>query len=275
MFSRQARKVACGHMRNSAPVSPAHLQEDRSLANSPGNLGIQISVYGKPSLHGFKPGVAIFFRESTAMRHFALLAGLAMVLASPSWAAAQQTAPTHYDRVEIGAFGSYLRYNPGAGASDINFVGLGGRVDVSVVRNLALEAQMDYDFARNYTTTSSGTNSGGISTNFVTTGLRPLTGLFGPKLQFGAGGPVEAFVTGQVGFVDLSTHNPNNVSGSGFTNTVSNVGGASTYFAAYPGGGLEFFLGPIGLRADVGDEIYLNNGTHSNLRVTFGPSIRF
>jgi hypothetical protein len=33
--------------------------------------------------------------------------------------------------------------------------------------------------------------------------------------------------------------------------------------------------GAIGLRADVGDEIYFNNGTHNNLRVTFGPTFRF
>jgi hypothetical protein len=26
---------------------------------------------------------------------------------------------------------------------------------------------------------------------------------------------------------------------------------------------------------DVGDEIYFQNGAHNNLRITFGPSIRF
>lgn len=209
------------------------------------------------------------------MKHFALLAGLALVVATPSWVAAQSYAPTHYDHVEVGAFGSYLRFNPNGGSSDINFVGVGGRLDVNIVRNVALEAQMDYDFARNYTSTSSSSTSGSINTNFVTTGLRPITGLFGPKIEFGTGGPVVAFVTGQVGFVDFSTSNPNNVSSTGFTNAVNGIGGSGTHLAAYPGGGLEFFLGPIGLRADVGDEIMVNNGEHNNLRVTFGPSIRF
>jgi hypothetical protein len=45
--------------------------------------------------------------------------------------------------------------------------------------------------------------------------------------------------------------------------------------AVYPGGGIEAYLGPIGLRIDVGDEIYFQSGAHNNLRLTFGPSIRF
>ena len=43
----------------------------------------------------------------------------------------------------------------------------------------------------------------------------------------------------------------------------------------YPGGGLQGHLGPIGLRLDVGDEIYFNRGEHNNLRVALGPVIRF
>ena len=207
------------------------------------------------------------------MKQLALLAGLALVLAAPTWAAAQSTAPASYDHVEVGVYGSYLRYNPDS--SPINFVGLGGRLDVNTNHWVALEAQMDYDFDRNYTSTSTSNSGGTVTTNFVQTRLRPLTGLFGPKFEVGAGHAVTAFVTGQVGFVDFSTSNPNNVSAGGATNAVSGVGGSGTHFAAYPGGGLEFFLGPVGIRADVGDELYLNNGTHNNMRVTFGPSIRF
>ncbi len=48
-----------------------------------------------------------------------------------------------------------------------------------------------------------------------------------------------------------------------------------TYGTLYPGGGIEGHIGPIGLRLDVGDEIYFNNGTHNNLRASFGPYIRF
>lgn len=207
------------------------------------------------------------------MKRFAWLAGLAMVLAAPTWATAQRYAPANYSHVEIGVYGSYLRFHPSS--SSTNFVGVGGRLDVNVARYVGLEAQMDYDFAKNYTTTYSGTNSGGISSNFVTTGVRPLSGLFGPRFLVGAGGPVEAFVTGQVGFMNFTTSNPNNVTGTDFTNAVDSIGGTGTHLAVYPGGGLEFFLGPIGLRADAGDDIYLANGTHNNIRVTFGPTIRF
>ena len=43
----------------------------------------------------------------------------------------------------------------------------------------------------------------------------------------------------------------------------------------YPGGGLQGHLGPIGLRLDVGDEIYFTHGSHNNLRVALGPTFRF
>lgn len=207
------------------------------------------------------------------MKYSALLSGLALFLAVPTWAAAQNTAPKSYPRVELGAYGTYMHFaatNPA-----VNFAGLGGRIDFNVARNLGLEAQMDYDFARNYTSTSSSSNSGGISTNFVTTGLRPLTGLFGPRIQVGTAGPVTAFVTGQVGFIDFSTSNPNAVSGSTFNDAVNSVGGSGTHLAVYPGGGLEFNMGFLSLRADAGDEMYLANGAHNNLRITFGPQFRF
>jgi len=48
-----------------------------------------------------------------------------------------------------------------------------------------------------------------------------------------------------------------------------------SHTAFYPGGGGELYIGPVGLRLDVGDFIYWNNGTHNNLAVTFGPHIKF
>jgi hypothetical protein len=45
--------------------------------------------------------------------------------------------------------------------------------------------------------------------------------------------------------------------------------------ALYPAGGLEASLGPVGLRFELGDDIYFNNGAHNNLRITFGPILRF
>ena len=43
----------------------------------------------------------------------------------------------------------------------------------------------------------------------------------------------------------------------------------------YPGGGFEAFAGPIGVRAEVGDDIYFLNGAHNNLGVSLGPQFRF
>lgn len=187
-------------------------------------------------------------------------------------AQAESPASVSADHGEAGIFADYLHYTPGA--ANINFVGLGGRVGVNVRPSLALEAEMSYDFAQNYTSTATSNNSSSTTTTFTTTGIRPLTGLFGPKLQIGTGA-LRAFATGKVGFIDISTTNPNSVSATTFSNSVKGVGGSGTHLALYPGGGIEGFLGPIGLRAEVGDEIFLNNGTYNNLRVTFGPEIRF
>jgi hypothetical protein len=38
---------------------------------------------------------------------------------------------------------------------------------------------------------------------------------------------------------------------------------------------MEPALGPLGLRLELGDEIYFNDGAHNNLRITFGPIFRF
>lgn len=180
-----------------------------------------------------------------------------------------QTGPANLNHAEIGVFADYLRFSPTT--PQINFVGAGGRIGFNVHPNLALEAEMSYDFSRNFTTTYNN----GATTTFVTTGVRPLTGLFGPKLQFGTSGPFRVFATGKVGFVDFSVNNSGVVTGGTFTGAVDGVGGAGTHVAFYPGGGFESFLGPFGLRFEAGDEIYLNNGTFNNLRVTAGPVFRF
>jgi hypothetical protein len=178
------------------------------------------------------------------------------------------------NHVDLGVFADYFRFSPG-GNSSTNFVGPGGRIAFSVHPNLALEGEMSYDFARNYSstyTTGSGTTT---TTTFVISSVRPLTGLFGPRLQFGTSGPFRIFATGKVGFVDFSTSSKNSVTGGQFTGAVAGIGGSGTYLAFYPGGGFEAFFGPVGLRAEAGDEIYMNNGAWNNLRVSAGPTIRF
>ena len=169
------------------------------------------------------------------------------------------------DHVEVGAFADYFRLSDSTPAR--NFVGVGGRAAFNVNRNVQIEAEMAYDFKRNFTTTFSN----GVTTEFVNTGFRTLHGFFGPKFQTGSG-PFRVFVTGKVGFDNFSISNQNAT--TGFVNSVGLTNG-TTSFAVYPGGGFEAFAGPIGVRAEVGDDIYFNNGAHNNLRVTFGPQFRF
>jgi hypothetical protein len=63
-----------------------------------------------------------------------------------------------------------------------------------------------------------------------------------------------------------------------YSSVVSSVLGLRTSnlnAALYPAGGVEAILGPLGLRLEAGDEMYFNRGTHNNLRITFGPTLRF
>src|SRR5579862_3846326 len=179
-----------------------------------------------------------------------------------------------YNHGEFGVYGDYFRLTPRGATGSTNYVGLGGRVGFNVHPNIGLEAEMNYDFERNYTTvnTSGGTTSGTSTT--VTSRLRPLTGLFGPKFQFGTSGPFRAFVTGKVGFTDFTVSNAT-ASGSSFAGSFDTFGNGGTHVAVYPGGGIEAFGGPFGVRIEAGDEMYFNNGTQNNLRVTFAPTIRF
>lgn len=217
------------------------------------------------------------------------LTALAVSLAIPSLLSAQM-APAAYgaaggqttqpgesgrytlNHAEFGVYADYFRLAPG---SSTNYVGAGGRVAFNVQPNLALEGEMNYDFARNYTTTETIPNGTTTTTTFVTSRIRPLTGLFGPKLQIGTSSPIRIFVTGKMGFLDFSSSNPRTVTGQQFTGAVAGIGGSGTHLAFYPGGGFEGFIGPLGLRAEIGDEVYLSNGTYNNLRVTVGPTIRF
>ncbi|MGH9546580.1 MAG: hypothetical protein ACRD23_15335 [Terriglobales bacterium] len=195
------------------------------------------------------------------MKRFIFLLALSFGLALPSAAVAQSS-----DHGEVGIFADYL--NLGTTSPHINFVGLGGRAAFNVHPNVQLEAEMAYDFKRDFTSVFSD----GISSQLVNTNLRPLTALFGPKFQTSSG-PFRAFVTGKLGFVNFSVSDQN--ASSGFVGALGGVETGDTRFAMYPGAGVEGFWGPIGLRLEAGDEIYFDNGTHNNLKVTFGPAFRF
>ncbi len=193
------------------------------------------------------------------MKRFFLLAALLSFAVAP-FAAAQSS-----DHAEVGVFADYFRFGDASPA--INFIGVGGRAAFNLRPSVQIEAEMAYDFDRNFTSTFSN----GITTQFVTSRFHTLHGFFGPKFQTGSG-PFRFFVTGKVGFDNFTVNNEN--VGTGFTNTVGLTNGA-THFAVYPAGGVEGFAGPIGIRAEIGDDIYFDNGGHNNLRITLGPQFRF
>jgi hypothetical protein len=196
---------------------------------------------------------------TTMKRYLGLFIALLFVTAAP------MVLAQHSDHVEVGAFAEYFRFsqtNP-----SINFLGLGGRVAFNMHPSVQLEAEMGYDFKRSFANEFRNT----LTTETVTTRLRTLHGLFGPKFQTGSG-PFRIFLTGKVGFDNFTVTNSSPT--QGFTSSVG-LDAGRTDFAVYPGGGIEAFAGPIGLRAEIGDEVYFDHGAHNNMKVTFGPQIRF
>lgn len=196
------------------------------------------------------------------MKRFFILMAVAVIFVSfAPFASAQEHG-------QVGAFASYLDLGD---TGNTNFAGLGGRVLVNFDRYIGVEAEMSYDFEQTF---SEGyTNPTTAHVTVVQSNLSVLDGLFGPVLQTGHG-PFRVFVTVKGGFINFRL-NPESASFNSFTSSVSNLRSSDVSAVLYPGGGVEAHLGPVGLRLDVGDEIYFNNGTYNNLRVTFGPIIRF
>jgi len=170
-----------------------------------------------------------------------------------------------HDHGEVGAFVDYFRLEQ----TKSNFVGLGGRAAFNVASHVQIEAEMAYDFSRAFTETF---NNGNGSITTQNSNIKVLHGLFGPKIQ--TSGPVRVFVTVKGGFTNFR-FDPRPASFSGFTSSIDNLRTDNVSAALYPGGGVVAYLGPIGLRADVGDEIIFSNGAHHSWKVTFGPQLRF
>jgi hypothetical protein len=157
------------------------------------------------------------------------------------------------------------------GQTNSNFAGLGGRAAFNANRYIGFEAEMSYDFNQVFSEQFTPTGTGMVTT--VRSNLRILDGLFGPTLSTGHG-PVRLFVTVKGGFMNFRFDLRPATFGT-FSSSVTNLRASNVDGVLYPGGGIEGFIGPVGLRLDVGDEIYFNSGAHDNFRVTFGPVIRF
>ena len=190
-------------------------------------------------------------------RRFVLFALLCGIVAAPSVYA--------QDHAAIGAYVDYFRLTQ----TDTNFAGLGGRFGVGLAHHVMVEAEMSYDF--NQVFTEDFNNGGSIIVN--RSNVRLLHGLFGPKVSLGHSN-FHLFVTLKGGFLNTRFDSAPATLGS-FVSSVQALRDNNVMGSMYPGGGLEGHIGPIGLRLDVGDEIYFNHGAHNNLRASFGPYIRF
>jgi hypothetical protein len=169
------------------------------------------------------------------MKRIALFAVvvLGLGIATPRFMFAQGVKGDH---VEVGVFADYFRVD--RTDPSLNYAGLGGRVGFNLRPNVQLEGEMAYDFDRSY---NNPFNDGTI----VRSKTHILHGLFGPKFQTGSG-PLRFFVTGKAGFISFSTNSLNPP--AGFNSALGAVGNGNAQFAVYPGGGVEGFAGPIGLR---------------------------
>ncbi len=191
------------------------------------------------------------------MKRIALLFLLSSTALAP-WATAQ-------DHIAVGAFVDYFRLDQ----TDTNFAGLGGRLGVGVGRHTMLEAEMSYDFNQVFNESFSN----GTTLTVERSNIRLLHGLFGPQVALGHSN-FHPFLTLKGGGLN-TRFDPAPATVSTFTSSVANLRAMDVMGTLYPGGGLEGHAGPIGIRLDIGDEIYFNHGKHNNLRVAFGPYIRF
>jgi hypothetical protein len=196
------------------------------------------------------------------MKRIALGVAVAAIIVAP---VAHAQGHGDLNHGEVGVFADYFRLQQ----TRSNFVGLGARAAINAAPHVQIEAEMAYDFNRVFTETF---NNGTGTVTTQSSNIKVLHGLFGPKIQ--TSGPVRVFITVKGGFTNFR-FDPRPASFTGFTGSVDNLRADNVSGTLYPGGGVEAFLGPIGLRADVGDEIIFSNGAHHNWKVTFGPQIRF
>ncbi len=171
-------------------------------------------------------------------------------------------------RIEVGAFLDYLSISK----TSTNNFGIGGRFGYRIRRNVMMEGELAYDYGLNFDEALRNIANGNLIA-IAHTSIGAIHGLFGPKFQ-STRGAIRPFVTFKCGFVDFRL-SPSLLPYSNVVSTLTGIRTSSLNAAIHPGSGVEASLGPIGLRFELGDEIYLNNGAHSNLRITFGPILRF
>lgn len=151
-------------------------------------------------------------------------------------------------------------------------VGLGARFGYRAHRHVMLEGELAYDYGVNFNELYVNVTNGKVAA-IERTSIGVTEGLFGPMLE-PAHRHLRPFVTLKGGFVDFRL-SPSLLPYGTVTSTVFGIRSSNVNAALYPGGGAEASLGPVGLRLEFGDLMYFNSGAHNNLRITFGPIVRF
>jgi len=194
------------------------------------------------------------------MRRLVWLVVCCLAMVPGAWA-------QEFNHVQLGAFADYFRSND----TGTNMFGVGGRAGFTILPHTRFEAEMAYDFNQEFSEGFTSTSGGTVT--FANSGVRVLHGLFGPKVELGHG-HFRPFLEAKGGFVNFMFDSAP-AGFDSFTNQVTNLRHNNWNGAFMPGGGLEVTVGPLALRLDAGDEMYFNHGTHHNLKVMFGPEIRF
>jgi hypothetical protein len=187
---------------------------------------------------------------------------VALLLFLAGWLVPLASAQDHF---QVGAYADYFHLSQ----TSNNMAGLGARAGFKAFPHVMLEAEMSYDFEQAFTEVC--TNCTAVTV--APSNLKVIHGLFGPKIVGGHGG-IRPFVTVKGGFINFRL-DPRPPSFSGFVSSIDNLRANNVSGVIYPGAGLEGHLGPVGLRLEAGDEIFFAGGAHHNLRLAFGPFIRF
>ncbi len=188
---------------------------------------------------------------------------VALLLFLTGWLVPLASAQDHF---QVGAYADFFRVSQ----TKTNMAGLGGRVGYKVFSHVMLEGGMSYDFKQAFTEQCL---SPSCTVTVANSNIKVLHGLFGPKIVAGHGA-IRPFLTVKGGFVNFRL-DPRPASFGTFTSSVDNLRSNNVSGTLYPAGGLEGHIGPVGLRLEAGDEIYFAGGTHHNVRLAFGPFIRF
>ena len=173
------------------------------------------------------------------------------------------------DHVQAGVYADYFRFSQ----TKTDFAGVGARFGWQAYKPIMLEAEMSYDFNQVFTEGFTNNSTVPPTVTLTRSNLRVLHGLFGPKLELGHHS-FHPFLTVKGGFNHFFLDNRPATVGTAIS-SIENLRSNDLTGVLYPGGGLEGHVGPVGLRLDVGDEVYFASGAHHNLRVAFGPYIRF